>query len=212
MKLHKNVVHFKYSLWVNKKNILVKYSSFFKPRTSWNYLHLDWRTCIDTIGNRIKWFEPRRKVISVQLYVAYKTVDDSYRSFSRLHPVQLGLQVWVAYYYWPSQKKVSTFTLSWFLGPWQKFHLQEKKLTRYQLTAWFFIKIRNWFNKISRTFLARKLTINNLHVSLLALLFLFPFFHKLLSELWLNWERKKSVLQTPKKTKQIKRANELVTQ
>ena len=32
---------FKYSLRVNKKNILGEYSSFFKPST-WNYLHLDW--------------------------------------------------------------------------------------------------------------------------------------------------------------------------
>ena len=31
VKLHKNFVHFNYSLSVNKKNILNEYSSFFKP-------------------------------------------------------------------------------------------------------------------------------------------------------------------------------------
>ena len=41
VKFHKNFDHFKYSLWVNMKNILGKYSSFFRPST-WNYLHLDY--------------------------------------------------------------------------------------------------------------------------------------------------------------------------
>ena len=42
VKLLKNFDHFKYSLRVNKKNILGDYSSFFKPST-WNYLQqLDW--------------------------------------------------------------------------------------------------------------------------------------------------------------------------
>ena len=41
VKFHKNLGHFKYSLWVNMKNILGKYSSFFRPST-WNYLHLDY--------------------------------------------------------------------------------------------------------------------------------------------------------------------------
>ena len=39
VKFHKNFGHFKYSLWVNMKNILGKYSSFFGSST-WNYLHL----------------------------------------------------------------------------------------------------------------------------------------------------------------------------
>ena len=39
-KLHKKYDHFKNSLRVNKKNILVEYSSFFKSST-WNCLHLD---------------------------------------------------------------------------------------------------------------------------------------------------------------------------
>ena len=39
-KLHKKYDHFKNSLRVNKKTILVEYSSFFKPST-WNCLHLD---------------------------------------------------------------------------------------------------------------------------------------------------------------------------
>ena len=40
MKLHKNFGYFKYSLRVNKKNILGEYSSFFKLG-KWNYLQLD---------------------------------------------------------------------------------------------------------------------------------------------------------------------------
>ena len=36
-----NLDHFKYSLLVNKKNILCEYSSFFKPST-WNYVRLNW--------------------------------------------------------------------------------------------------------------------------------------------------------------------------
>ena len=36
-----NFNHFKYSLLVNKKNILCEYSSFFKPST-WNYVRLNW--------------------------------------------------------------------------------------------------------------------------------------------------------------------------
>ena len=39
VKVHKNFVHFKYSLRVDEKNILGENSSFFKPST-WNYLHL----------------------------------------------------------------------------------------------------------------------------------------------------------------------------
>jgi len=39
VKLHKHFDHFKYSLLVNKKNILGEYSSFFKPST-WNYVCL----------------------------------------------------------------------------------------------------------------------------------------------------------------------------
>ena len=42
VKLHKNIVHFKYSLRVNKKSILGEYFSFFKPSTS-NYVHLNWK-------------------------------------------------------------------------------------------------------------------------------------------------------------------------
>ena len=38
LNLHKNFVHFEYSLRVNKKNILGEYYLFFKPST-WNYLH-----------------------------------------------------------------------------------------------------------------------------------------------------------------------------
>ena len=42
VKLHKNFVHFKCSLRVNKKNILAEYlRSLIKPSTG-NYLHLDW--------------------------------------------------------------------------------------------------------------------------------------------------------------------------
>ena len=40
VKLHKNFVHFKYSLRVNKKNILSEYSSFLKP-TDVKLVHLD---------------------------------------------------------------------------------------------------------------------------------------------------------------------------
>ena len=36
-----NFDHFKYSLLVNKKNILCEYSSFFKP-SIWNYVRLNW--------------------------------------------------------------------------------------------------------------------------------------------------------------------------
>ena len=41
VKLHKNFVHFKYSLWGNKKKHFGWISSFFTSST-WNYLHLDW--------------------------------------------------------------------------------------------------------------------------------------------------------------------------
>ena len=41
MELHKSFDHCKYSLCVNKKNILGGYSSFFKPK-AWNYLQFDW--------------------------------------------------------------------------------------------------------------------------------------------------------------------------
>ena len=41
VELHKNFDHCKYSLCVNKKNILGGYSSFFKPK-AWNYLQFNW--------------------------------------------------------------------------------------------------------------------------------------------------------------------------
>ena len=41
VKLHKNVVHFKYSLRVNKKNMLGEYPRSLS-QVMWNDLHLEW--------------------------------------------------------------------------------------------------------------------------------------------------------------------------
>ena len=48
VKLYKNFFHFKYSLRVNKKNILAGYSLLFKSSTL-NYLHLSWVNIIENV-------------------------------------------------------------------------------------------------------------------------------------------------------------------
>ena len=52
VKLHKNFVHFKQSLRMNKKNILIKYSLFFKPIKGHETIYtLTEYTCIETTIN-----------------------------------------------------------------------------------------------------------------------------------------------------------------